>query len=329
MPTAAIIAAFAALAASTSVAAQTAPAAQEVSAVLSVTDLKADKSEFVFGEAVTVSGTIRNSGKTAFIVDDYGEWVRNTVKLYVFDSETGRMFLPRAGAPESAVRELTVRPGAEKEFTIDVAGVYDLPKHGRFQAAVVVTRGGTGGAPDETAGSRRAAFSVVDGIELKSATGTRAGDERRTLKFSLVYWDQAARQKLFLRVSDAATGEIVAFYHLGSFIRVAEPSLAFGEDDTAVVVQQVSRDRFAKTVLSFAAGGEKIVSRDDNLVSADAFSDAISSRIVNERVDRALRENKDEGKRSFFSRRKTRTELPSPSPGSSDAAGQTGNSSAK
>ena len=287
----------------------------EVSAVLSVT-AKMDKAEFVRGEPVTLSGSVANSGETAFVVDDYGDWLRNTVKVYVFEGETGRMIMPRRGAPHSAVRELSVRPGSEKEFSVDLRESFDLPPHGRFQAAVVATRGGAGGAPDESAGSRRMAFSVVDGVELKSATRTRAGDERRPLRFSLVYWDQASRQNLFLRVSDAATGSIVAFYSLGAFLRVAEPSLVFGADDTAAVVQQVSRDRFARTVVSYAAGRESVVSRDDNLVSADAFSDAVSTRLVNERVDQVLQKRQEEKKGGFFRRHKTRTELPQPSPGS-------------
>lgn len=281
-----------------------------VSPFLSVS-VRMEKSEFVRGEPVRLVGTVRNSGNTAFIVDDYGDWLRNTVKAYVFDGETGRMIMPRRDAPRSAVPELAVLPGAEKEFSVDLSTVCDLPPTGRFQAAAIVTCGGAGGAPDENAGSRRVSFSVVEGIELKAATRVRndAGVPR-TLRFSLVYWDQAARQNLFLRVSDAASGDIVAFYRLGAFLRVADPSLSFGEGDTATVVQQVSRDHFAKTVVSFAHGAERVVSRDDNLVSADAFSDAISSRIVNERVDRVMRERAEEKKRGFFSRRTTRTELP-------------------
>lgn len=285
-----------------------------VSPFLSVS-ARMEKSEFVRGEPVRLIGTLRNSGSTAFVVDDYGEWLRNTIRAYVFDGETGRMIMPRRDAPHSAVPELTVMPGAEKEFAVDLATVCNLPPTGRFQAAAIVTCGGGGGAPDESAGSRRVSFSVVEGIELKTATRVRIdAGVRRTLRFSLVYWDQAARQNLFLRVSDVASGDIVAFYRLGAFLRVAEPSLSFGEGDTATILQQVSRDRFARTVVSFAHGAERVLSRDDNLVSAEAFSDALSSHIVNERVDRVMQERAEEKKRGFFSRRTTRTDLP-PSPG--------------
>lgn len=207
-------------------------------------------------------------------------------------------------------------PGAEKPYSIDISESYDLPLHGRFQAAVVATRGGTDGRPDESAGSRRVAFSVVDGIELASARRVRGGPDGQALVFSLVYWDQASRQNLFLRVSDPARNRTVAFFKLGAFIRVSEPSLAFGEDETAVVVQQISRDRFARTVVSYAAGSEGVVSRDDNLVSADAFSDAISTRLVNERVNQVLQERENARRGGFFRRHKTRTALPPVSPGS-------------
>ncbi|MBQ7667498.1 MAG: hypothetical protein IJS46_05835 [Kiritimatiellae bacterium] len=277
-----------------------------VSSSLSVV-AKMEKGEFVRGETVAVSGTLRNGGDEAFVIDDYGDYVRNSLKVYVFDEESGRMILPRAGAPSSAVDAIVVMPGGEKTFSIDIGSLYDLPRQGRFQAAVVATRGGTDGAPDESASSRRMAFSVVDGIALASAARarTRDGSGGRSLLFSLVYWDQASRQNLFLRVSDAATGDIVAFFRLGAFIRMAEPSLAFGQDDTAVVVQQISRDRFAKTVVCYAAGKEGIVSRDDNLVSADAISESISTRLVNERVDRVFEERRKE-QGGFFRRHKTR-----------------------
>ena len=280
-----------------------------VSATLSVT-ARMEKTEFVRGETVRLLGTIRNAGDTAFVIDDYGEWLRNTVKAFVFDGEDGRMLMPRHDAPHSAVPVLTVMPGTEKDFSVDLSSICDMPKTGRFQAAVIVTKGAAGGEPEENAGTRRISFSVVEGIELKSATRIRASGPRRTLRFSLVYWDQASRQNLFLRATDQTSGEIAAFYRLGAFLRVAEPSLSFADDDTAVVVQQISRDRFARTVVSFAKGAERVVSRDENLVSADAFSDSVSSRIVNERVDRVLQEREKEKKGGFFSRRTTRTELP-------------------
>ena len=297
-------------AAATAAAAPSTPPGPAVSPDLSVT-ARMEKPEFVRGETIRLVGTIRNSGKSAFVIDDYGDWIRNAMKVYVFNGEDGRMILPRRDAPHSAVPELTVLPGSEKEFAVDLSTVCNMPPTGRFQAAAIVTIGGTGGSPDETAGSRRVSFSVVDGIELKSTTHVREDVRgRRPLRFSLLYWDQAARQNLFLRVTDAATGDLVAFYRLGAFLRVAEPSLQFGENATVTVIQQISRDRFAKTVLSYASGDERVVSRDDNLVSADAFSDAISSRIVNERVDKVLRERNEEKKPGFFSRRVTRTPLP-------------------
>lgn len=308
---------FLCAAATAAVAAPATPPGPAVSPDLSVS-ARMEKAEFVRGETVRLVGTVRNAGSSAFVLDDYGEWLRNFVKVYVFNGEDGRMILPRRDAPRSAVRELTVLPGSEKEFSVDLATVCNMPPTGRFQAAAIITIGGRSGAPDEIAGTRRVSFSVVDGIELKSVTRVRDdADGRRMLRFSLVYWDQASRQNLFLRVTDAASGDIVAFYRLGAFLRVAEPSLLFGEGDTATVIQQISRDRFAKTVLSYAAGAERVVSRDDNLVSADAFSDAISSRIVNERVDKVMQQRaEEEKKKGFFSRRTTRTDIP-PSTGTS------------
>ena len=173
-------------------------AAAEVSTTLSI-GIKADRSEFVRGEDVTLTGVVRNTGSVAFIVDDYGPYLANRIRLYLRDAATGRLIDPRPGAPASAVPSLTVKPGEEKTFAIRVGTCYDLPRHARVQATAVIERG-----ESETAASRAAAFTVVEGMEFSSVVRTLPGDERRAFRFTLLYWARDQVEDIFLRVTDPA-----------------------------------------------------------------------------------------------------------------------------
>lgn len=278
-------------------------AAAEISTTLAI-GIKADRSEFVRGEDVTLSGVVRNTGATAFIVDDYGPYLQNRVRLYLRDAATGRLLDPRPGAPASAVASLSVKPGEEKPFTIRVGAIFDLPPHARVQATAVVERG-----PDESAASHPAAFTVVEGIEFASVVRTLPGDESKLYRFSLLYWARDQVEGIFLRVTDPSRARVFGFASLGNVVRVAEPTMSFASDGSVTIVHQISRDRFAKTRLDASSFPLKVLERDDNLVSADAVSERIATTLVAERIEAREAEKADEGG-GLFRRHRTRTPAP-------------------
>jgi hypothetical protein len=275
-------------------------AAAAVSTTLAI-GIRADRSEFVRGEDLTISGVLRNTGSSAFIVDDYGPYLQNRIRLYLRDAATGRLIDPRPGAPASAVPSLTVRPGEEKPFTIHVGTCYDLPRHARVQATAVVERG-----DDESAASHPVAFTLVEGIEFTSDVRTLPGDDRRLFRFELIYWARDQVENIFLRVSDPAQdGRVVGFASLGTVVRVAEPSMTFDAKGVVTIVNQISRDRFAKTRIDASSFPLRILERNANLLSADAVSERIATQLVSERVD-AQKSEKTEESRGLFSRHRTR-----------------------
>ena len=277
-------------------------AAAEVSTTLSI-GIKADRSEFVRGEDVTLTGVVRNTGSVAFIVDDYGPYLANRIRLYLRDAATGRLIDPRPGAPASAVPSLTVKPGEEKTFAIRVGTCYDLPRHARVQATAVIERG-----ESETAASRAAAFTVVEGMEFSSVVRTLPGDERRAFRFTLLYWARDQVEDIFLRVTDPAQdGRIVGFASLGTVVRVAEPSMTVDADGVVTIVHQISRDRFARTRLDASSFPLVLLDRNDNFLSRDAVSERIATRLVSERIEAREAEKADEGGGLF---RRHRTRIP-------------------
>lgn len=275
-------------------------AAAEVSTTLSI-GLRADRSEFVRGEDVTLSGVVRNAGTTAFIVDDYGPYLQNRIRLYLRDAATGRLLDPRPGSPASAVPSLTVKPGEERPFSVRVGAFYDLPPHARVQATVVVERG-----ENESAASHPAAFTVVEGIEFSSVVRTLPGDDSKLFRFTLLYWARDQAESIFLRVTDPARdGRVVGFAALGNIVRVAEPTMAFAADGSVTIVHQISRDRFAKTRLDASSFPLKVLERDNNLLSRDAVSERIATQLVSERIEAREAERADEGG-GLFRRHRTR-----------------------
>ena len=275
-----------------------------VSTTLSI-GIRPDHAEFVRGEDVTLSGVVRNTGTTAFIVDDYGPYLKNRIRLYVRDAATGRLLDPRPGAPASAVPSLSVKPGEEKPFSIRVGAVFDLPPHARVQATAVVERG-----DDENAASRPVAFTVVEGIEFSSVVRTLPGNDAKLYRFALLYWARDQAESIFLRVTDPSRdGRVAGFASLGNVVRVAEPTMSFAPDGSVTVVRQISRDRFARTKIDASSFPLKILEHDSNLLSADAVSEHLAARLVSERLKAREAEKADEGG-GLFRRHRTRTPAP-------------------
>ena len=284
--------------------ASSAPAADDgptISATLRVSATM-EQLEFVRGEEIVLNGRIANTGTGPFIVDDYGPYVKNQVKVYLRDASNGRLLDMRPGAPASLVESLTVRPGESTAFSADLRRAYDLSRTGRYHAEAFVYRG------DEVALSRTVSFSIVDGVEIAAASRALARDQRRPLRFALLYMDRNKRQELFLRVTDPARpGAVVAFVSLGALVRVAEPTMSFGSDDVVTVVQQISRDRYARTRIDFSGETPRIAERDDSLLSMEAVREDVATRLLISRlVETEAAGSPKEGK-GVFGDRSTRT----------------------
>ncbi len=280
-----------------------AAAAPVVSAALQV-QASATQLEFVRGEPIVLEGKIANAGTGPFIVDDYGPYLLNTVKVYLRDAGSGRLLDMVPGAPASLVESLVVRPGETKPFSVDLRRAYDLSRTGRYHAEVFVFRG------NEAALSRVVSFSVVDGVELSASVRPLARSQNRPLRFALLYIDRNKRQELFLRVTEpSAPSRVVAFVSLGSVVRVAEPVVGFAPDDLVTVVQQISRDRFARTTIDFSGDTPRIVERDDNLLSMAAVQEDINTRLLMSRLAESEAAGSRKEKKGVFGDRSTRTVL--------------------
>ena len=280
-------------------------AAPQNSRFLSAT-IRAEHLEFIRGEALTVRGEIRNAGPTVLIVDDYGPYRNNAVKFFVRDTETGRLVLPRAGSPASAIPELTVAAGSARPYEVNLEDFYDLPG-GRYTVTAAVVRG------EEIATSDPVSFTIVDGLELRAVMHFAPNRPERPLRYALAYWSRERREVLFLRVTDPDRGNrLVGFVLLGGVVRVATPSMTF-DGNELTIVHQIGRDHFCRTRLDVAAMPPRLIERNDNLLSADALHEHLATRLVEERIDEAAaRRERESG--GLFERHRTRIPEPTEQP---------------
>ena len=282
-----------------------AAAAPIQSASLSVS-LRPAHLEFVRGESLAFTGEVRNAGPAVLIVDDYGPYRANAVKIYVRNAENERLAMPVPNAPASVVPSLTVVPGGSKPFEVDLRAFYDLPA-GRYTASAMVCRG------EESATSKPVSFTIVEGVEIRAQLHAGPGRGDRPLRYALSYWGRERREELFLRITDpSAGGALRGFVSLGALVRVADPTLRF-DGQRLTIVKQVGRDRFSRTVLDVSSMPPRVLEHEDGLLSAEALREQLTTRLVEERIDEAVaRRNREGG--GLFERHRTRIPPPSEEP---------------
>lgn len=259
--------------------------------------------EFVRGEPIVVTGTLRNNSRTAFIVDDYGDYKNNEISVYVRDMSSRSLLTPRDGVSGSMVPQFTVTPGSEKRFSLNLREIYDFKRQGLYHATVIVRRG------EEKVVSKPIAFTIVEGIELYSAIQALSSDEAHPVRFSLLCWERDKRRDLFARLTDPLYPDrVLSFASLGATVSVGNPSVSFGNDDTVTVVQQISRDRYSRTVLGLDGRTFEILARDDNMMSADAVLENMNIRMATEQLMQGSGKASPEAGRKGFTERHKKTE---------------------
>ena len=152
---------------------------------------------------------------------------------------------------------------------------------------------------------RTIAFSIVEGIEIVSARNALGSNESRPLRFALLYWERSKRQDLFLRISDPANhNRTVGFVSLGPVVRVSEPTMTFQGTSAVTIVQQTGRDHYARTVIDTSRLPLRVTSREDNLLSGEAFQQELNRRIISDRIRERERTSPGEKRRGsdFFGR---------------------------
>lgn len=215
-------------------------------------DLKMDHDAYVQFEAQTLNLTLANQGGSPFIVDDYGDHARNSLRVLVKSQEDGYLEA-RTQRPFGAIM---VMPGETEVFQANLADLFHTTKPGRYFAQVVVQRG------EEQFATRQVMLDVVNGIEIGSTSRPLPEYDTLSRKYTLLYWPRDQVEVLFLRIDEIPPGQCVGLVQLGNVIRYTPPRIEFSPDGaTLTVLHQSSRDLFVRTVLKTDRNNLDIVDR--------------------------------------------------------------------
>ncbi len=255
--------------------------------------------EFVAGEPVTMTVSVKNNGESVFIVDDYPPFNQNSMAMFV-RTPRGRMALPKT--KHSILQTCTIKPGDTHTFTVDINDFYDLRTEGIYQVSVAVLGG------KESVGSYIVPFTIVKGIEMGSVQRLNK-TLGRVYKYQLIYWARNQQEHLFLKIIDQPTGSQYGFLKLGTVVRIADPKILFEDNDVVAVIHQTLRDQYIRTRIDMSMQPPRVISG-TALTSVVAIQEAMSTERAAERWSEAQRVAPKEDKGGFFGRHSTRSKIP-------------------
>jgi hypothetical protein len=247
-----------------------------------VLSLETKHHEFLDGEQLSVGLRIANRGNTPFIVDTYGKFKENSVKIYI-RTYVGPLLFPKQEFEE--LKKIMIMPGAQQDFIVNLDDVFGQIPQGKYSVHAILING------DAKTSSNIVNLEIVKGIELLRLKNLREGlISNEFLLYTLMYWVRDGGEQLFLRIDNLRTGQLYDFISLGNLVRVAKPSIRFLPQNVVEVLHQNSRDNFMKTRISVGGDKSVLLSR-DRVVNPSAIKEAETLRRTKEALQREEEKN--------------------------------------
>ena len=240
-----------------------------------IVSLETKNREFLDGENLATGIRIVNRGNTPFIVDTYGKFKENSVKIYVRNA-SGNLLFPKQD-PKNLTR-IMIMPGDKQDFFVNLNEIFGNIPQGKYTVHALLTNG------DAKTSSALVNFEIVKGIEILRLKNLREGlVSNEFFNYSLMYWVRDGGEQLFLRIDNLRTGQLYDFVQLGNLVRVAKPSIRFLPQNVVEVIHQNSRDNFIKTRIS--VGGDSVVLLNrDTVLNPNAIKEAETLRRATEAI---------------------------------------------
>lgn len=203
--------------------------------------------EYVLGELVELTFSVKNLGVTPLIISDYEGFRDNRVEIELTDHTHRKLQPAREGR---IIEELSLEHDETQAFRVPLSDWFILPE-GHYQARVKIFCG------DLRYDSPIVIFDIVPGIELATAShhvSLRPSVER-TLR--LVYWAREGHEYAFLRADDRPSRGQIRTMLLGDIMRIKKATIERmpGGEGAFYIYRQVTRDTLSRTeVISDAEG---------------------------------------------------------------------------
>lgn len=263
--------------------------AEKIEEAISVS-LETKHREFLDGEPLTVGLRIVNKGNTPYIVDSYGKYKENSIKIYVRNS-MGQLLFPKQESKD--LSKIMIMPGAKQDFFVNLDDVFGIMPQGKYTIHAILINA------DAQTSSELVNLDIVKGIEIFRTKHIREGlVSNEFLSYSLMYWVRDGSEQLFMRIDNLRTGQLYDFIQLGNLVRVAKPSIRFLPQNVVEVMHQNSRDNFIKTRISVGSDKAVLLMR-DTVVNPKAIKEAETLR----RAQDAL-QNEGKSNKGFLKRHK-------------------------
>ena len=200
---------------------------------------KAAHEQFVRDEALTISLYVKNFGESAFIIDDYGDYQKNKIEIFLRHTRDGFLTI-RKGVPFGSAM---VMPGEAETFSVDLQKWFDNLKEGSYFVQIVVHRG------EEKVATNLVKFDIVAGMEIGSTTRPVSGNDALSRTYTLLYWPREQVEILFMRVTEPPNDRVVGMVRLGNVLRYEAPKIEFESNGRLIVTHQTTRDILVRTTI--------------------------------------------------------------------------------
>lgn len=240
-----------------------------------IVSLETKNREFLDGENLATGIRIVNRGNTPFIVDTYGKFKENSVKIYVRNA-SGNLLFPKQD-PKN-LKRIMIMPGDKQDFFVNLNEIFGNIPQGKYTVHALLTNG------DAKTSSALVNFEIVKGIEILRLKNLREGlVSNEFFNYSLMYWVRDGGEQLFLRIDNLRTGQLYDFVQLGNLVRVAKPSIRFLPQNVVEIIHQNSRDNFIKTRISIGGDSVVLLNR-DTVLNPNAIKEAETLRRATEAI---------------------------------------------
>lgn len=207
--------------------------------------------EYVLGEQIELTFSIKNLGVTPLMISDYEGFNGNRVEIEITDQAHQKLTPFREGR---IIEALSLENDEAQAFRIPLSNWFSFPE-GHYQVRVQIFNG------DLRFDSPFVVFDVVPGIALASATHfvSLRPPVERTLH--LVYWARENHEYAFLRAEDRPSRGQIRTMLLGDIMRIKKPSIErkAGGGGTFYIYRQVTRDTLSRTEIVSDTDGIRVV----------------------------------------------------------------------
>jgi hypothetical protein len=217
-------------------------------------ELALDQTVYIVGEPIRADVSIVNRATLPFAIGSQAMSVEDKLTFDVLDNSRDMLLPIHPDIP--MIREAVVPPAKSHAAAFELDEWYPITKTGRYIVTASVRRG------DRRYDSPGRSFSVVPGLELKSALQLFADKPNDPRKLSLVYFMRREAEYLFLRVTDAPDDRTWTTLNLGRLLRTTAPTIAVSQDGEVTIIHRVTKDLFLKTRVRSTAKGVTLIGQD-------------------------------------------------------------------